>query len=408
MAAMDPLDPLRLAERQLEIDRQRTLRFPDLLDRKLAKMSASPLAFLRGSAPLFYEILRARPELSAGPPAEGWLVGDAHLENFGAYAPSATREAGAHKKAAVFDLNDFDEAVRGPWRWDVLRLATSVVLAGRVLGVDGVRALGLCETLLASHVSSAFEGAPPPPVPRPVAALVQQVQSRSKRELLGARTVVTNGERRFGRGARYRDLSPEVERELPRALDLYGSRLSAAERPSPEQLQVVDCAMRVAGNGSLGALRIAVLTRGKGGPDGGWIFDMKEQLPPSAAQLLGDETDSLAERVETGFRACVETPPRMLATTELGAAHMLVRRLAPQEDKLNLRQLKEADLEPLAAYLGALLGAAHARGARNGTPVRHPAWTKAEQCELLERAVACAALHEAIYLMVCMRLRKPR
>lgn len=278
MAPMAALDPLRLAERQLEIDRQRTTRFPDLFDRKLARMGSSPLAFLRGSAPLFYEILRARPEVGAGPPTEGWLVGDAHLENFGAYAPSSSREAGAPKRAAVFDLNDFDEAVRGPWRWDVLRLATSVILAGRELGVDGVRALGLCETLIESHARSAFGGAPLPLAPRPVAALIHQVQSRSKRELLGARTLVVNGERRFGRGTRYRDLPPEVERELPRALELYGGRLSAAERPSPEQLQVVDCAQRIAGTGSLGALRIAVLTRGKGGVDGGWIFDMKEQL----------------------------------------------------------------------------------------------------------------------------------
>lgn len=48
-------------------------------------MLASPHAFLRGAAPLFYEILAARPDLAAGPPGEGWIVGDMHLENVGAY-----------------------------------------------------------------------------------------------------------------------------------------------------------------------------------------------------------------------------------------------------------------------------------------------------------------------------------
>src|SRR5437016_1082570 len=96
---MDPLDPVRLAHRQLELDRERTARFPDLFARKLLRMSASPLGFLRGAAPLFYEILAARPELANGPGGEGWVVGDAHLENFGAYRPEHG-DAGHGKKSA--------------------------------------------------------------------------------------------------------------------------------------------------------------------------------------------------------------------------------------------------------------------------------------------------------------------
>src|SRR5262249_32961244 len=147
IAAMEALDPARLAERQLELDRARTARFPDLLARKLVRMSASPLAFLRGAAPLFYEILHARRDLEDGPPGEGWLVGDAHLENFGAYRPDPYGDDGhkGPKKAAVFNLNDFDEAVVAPWRWDVLRLTTSLILGGRELGADGMRVLGLSE-----------------------------------------------------------------------------------------------------------------------------------------------------------------------------------------------------------------------------------------------------------------------
>src|SRR5262249_52621622 len=87
MPAMEALDPAHLAERQLELDHARTARFSDLFARKMVRMSASPLAFLRGAAPLFYEILHTRHDLSDGPAGDGWLVGDAHLENFGAYRP---------------------------------------------------------------------------------------------------------------------------------------------------------------------------------------------------------------------------------------------------------------------------------------------------------------------------------
>ena len=80
-------DPVLLAKRQLAGDRAKTARFPGLYERKIARMSASPLAFLRGAAPLFYEILSKRPDLARGPAGEGWLTGDLHLENFGAYRP---------------------------------------------------------------------------------------------------------------------------------------------------------------------------------------------------------------------------------------------------------------------------------------------------------------------------------
>ena len=55
-------DPGALADRQLTLDRERTKRFPDLFIRKLQRMSSSPLAYLRGAAPLFFELLTEHPE----------------------------------------------------------------------------------------------------------------------------------------------------------------------------------------------------------------------------------------------------------------------------------------------------------------------------------------------------------
>ncbi|MDB4934190.1 MAG: hypothetical protein JWP87_1162 [Labilithrix sp.] len=413
------LDPGVLADRQLTLDRERTKRFPDLFVRKLQRMSASPLAYLRGAAPLFFEILATRPELGEGPAGEGWIVGDMHLENFGAYRPdplgtaepTSTRGGGASSKkqrVVRFDLNDFDDAIIGPWRLDVLRLTTSLLLGGRELGANGLVALSLCDLLLDAWAQSAFDGAAlPDEQPAPVLALTEQVRARSKTALLDARTAVTGGKRHFVRGPRYADLPAEVVDAVPAAFASYIEALPDEDRPHKGSLEIIDCALRIAGTGSLGGLRIAVLVKGKGGPDGGWIFDMKEQGEPSASTVLGAPAMVPAERVCTAFRTAVERPPRMLGSTVLrgsgGTAKlsMFVRKLSPQEDKLNLRRLRGADLPGLATYLGQLLGSAHARAATKA-PKR---WAASDLATIRAHAIALAGIHEAVYLDLCERMR---
>jgi uncharacterized protein (DUF2252 family) len=91
-------------------------------------MLASPFAFLRGSAVIMADDL-------AGTPATGLRVqacGDAHLANFGVF--------GTPERNLVFDVNDFDETLPGPWEWDVKRLAASVVLAARNLQIGDQQA----------------------------------------------------------------------------------------------------------------------------------------------------------------------------------------------------------------------------------------------------------------------------
>ncbi len=85
-------------------------------------MLASPFAFLRGSASVMAGDLAATPV--SGSTVQ--LCGDAHLANFGVFASPERR--------LVFDLNDFDETYRGPWEWDLKRLAASVVVASRENG----------------------------------------------------------------------------------------------------------------------------------------------------------------------------------------------------------------------------------------------------------------------------------
>jgi len=111
--AADRPDPVGLLERQA------VTRVPDLVPVRYARMLASPFSYFRGAA------LSMAADLAATP-VSGLAVqacGDAHLSNFGVYA--------SPERALVFDLNDFDETLPGPWEWDVKRLAASLEVAGR-------------------------------------------------------------------------------------------------------------------------------------------------------------------------------------------------------------------------------------------------------------------------------------
>jgi len=388
--------PLLCAERQLARDRQATQAFPSLWPYKLQRMTASPLGYLRGAAALFYELLSDHPELAAGPDGEGWLVGDAHLENFGAF-----RSADGHgSEAVVFDVNDFDEAIVGPFRWDVVRLLTSVILGGRELGSNGKQSVLLCSAILEGYVPALCQGhvgkSPPPPVRR----LLEKVDRRTHKDLLDRRTEPTTTGRRFVRGDRYQDLAPDLVSKAYAAFARYVERLDPEHAQPREHFVVEDVAFRIAGTGSLGVLRIAVLTRGKGEIDSRWIFDMKAEGQPAAAALLGATAglETSAERVLRATQACLAHPPRMAGTAQLDDYSMFVRRLLPQEDKLDLTQMRAEELPELARYLGALLGSVHRRGATRMPPAT---WSAAEQTLLTEHAIVIAGLHEAAYLALC-------
>ena len=97
-------------------------RVPALLAIKWQRMAASPFGFFRGAVPVMAADLATLPHTGI----ITQLCGDAHVRNLGAYAAPDGR--------LVFDINDFDETIRGPFEWDVKRLATSIILAGRESG----------------------------------------------------------------------------------------------------------------------------------------------------------------------------------------------------------------------------------------------------------------------------------
>jgi uncharacterized protein (DUF2252 family) len=120
-AAWEPSRERRPAEDVLL--EQAASRVAELVPIRHGRMLASPFAFFRGAAALMAADLADTPR--SGLTVQ--LCGDAHLSNFGGFASPA--------RELVFDINDFDETARGPWEWDVKRLAASIAIAGRELGL---------------------------------------------------------------------------------------------------------------------------------------------------------------------------------------------------------------------------------------------------------------------------------
>ena len=132
----DRTDPLELLEEQ-EVSR-----VPDLVPVRHGRMMASAFSYFRGAAlPMASDL--------ATTPVSGLAVqacGDAHLSNFGVF--------GSAERLLVFDVNDFDETLPGPWEWDVKRLAASMEIAGRDNGFPGKKRREIVRATVASYRQS--------------------------------------------------------------------------------------------------------------------------------------------------------------------------------------------------------------------------------------------------------------
>jgi uncharacterized protein (DUF2252 family) len=111
-------DPIAILEEQAGS------RVPELIPIRYARMALSPFAFYRGAA----AVMAADLAVTATSGLRVQACGDAHLSNFGVFA--------APDRRLVFDLNDFDETLPGPWEWDVKRLAASFEIAARENGFN--------------------------------------------------------------------------------------------------------------------------------------------------------------------------------------------------------------------------------------------------------------------------------
>ncbi len=320
-ALFEPLptraDPVELLERQAKT------RVPELVPIRYGRMLVSPFTFYRGAASIMAHDL-------AGTPRSGLTVqccGDAHLSNFGVFA--------SPERKLVFDVNDFDETLPGPWEWDVKRLAVSMLIAARSNGFKAkdqdqivLDTVARYRTAMADFAAmknldvwyahldiedvlqdyaSQFK---PKSVKRTEKTLAK-ARTKDSMTAFSKLTSVVDGK------ARIVDQSPlivpidklvegesrdQMFEELHELLRTFRETLEFDRRVLLEQFELMDFARKVVGVGSVGTRAWIALLLGRDGQDP-LFLQMKEAEASVMEEFLGpSEFANHGERVVVGQR----------------------------------------------------------------------------------------------------------
>jgi uncharacterized protein (DUF2252 family) len=338
-------------------------RLPRLIPEKYRRMRVSPFAFFRGAAPLMAADLAAAPVTGI----TVQICGDAHVRNLGAYQ--------ALDGKIVFDLNDFDETIQGPWEWDVKRLATSLVLAGAEAGHSQSRCEGsvrrfvrayrkylrLFATMrfatLGKYLISRQHGNP----------LLDEIFREAERV-----TPLRNLQKlTVHRGQRYRfhdrppllePVSDRVAAEVVTALRPYRETLIASRRHTLERYRPIDVAFKVVGTGSVGTRDYVVLMFGNGVTDPLFI-QVKQELASCYVPYLRRVPPLSHEgrRVAEGQQMMQTLSDPFLGYTRFGGHDYLVRQLADHKAAFNPAAFTRRTLVEYSVLCGEVLAKGHAR-----------------------------------------------
>jgi len=338
-------------------------RDPERLQRKYVAMRHDPFTFLRGTCHLFYEQLPDAKWLAKAPPV--WVCGDLHLENMGSYK--------GDNRLVYFDLNDFDEGALAPSSWELVRLLTSVHMAAGSLHLSNAQADHLCRDFLDTYAAELRAGKARW-VERDMATgmvgeLLDGLRGRLRPPFLDSRTI---------RKGKHRSLRIDGRRALP-VTDKQRDKVTAlidgiaAREDKPRFYRVLDVARRIAGTGSLGVDRFAILVEGKGSPDGNYLLDLKLARPSSLVphlQLRQPEWRTDAERVVAVQARMQAISPAFFRAVTMGRKSYVLRGLQPTEDRLALADWrgKLDRLEGVLQTMGKLVAWAQLRSSgRDGS-----------------------------------------
>jgi uncharacterized protein (DUF2252 family) len=305
-------------------------RDPERLALKYAKMAESPFVFLRGSCHLFYEGLPDSPLFRDAPLA--WCCGDLHFENFGSYK--------GDNRLVYFDINDFDEAALAPASWDIVRLLTSIQCGADALRVTHAEALAVSHACLMAYRGALINGKPlwveRETTKGLVNDLLSSLRDRERADFLDKRTQRKGSQRRLKLdGVKALPVSDSQKEMICEFMDGF-----AARQPNPGFYQVLDAGRRIAGTGSLGAVRYVVLIEGKGSPDGNYLLDIKEAKPsamlPHLARIGVNQPfwPDEASRVVTIQNRMQAIDHAFLHAVKIDGLSCILKGLQPSEDRV--------------------------------------------------------------------------
>jgi len=385
-------------------------RLPALLPEKARRMRASPFAFFRGAAGLMAADLASG--VRTGIVAQ--LCGDAHVRNLGAYA--------AADGTLVFDLNDFDETIAGPWEWDVKRFATSVILACAESGLSTRIAEASVRAFAASyraHVNTFaalpftrlaryfITRRPNQPVLRAIFADAQRTTPRRNLEKLA---VERAGQFRFhDRRPMLEHVSRRQAAEVLTGLDRYRATLTGGRRRTFERYRPVDVAFKLVGTGSVGTRDYVVLLFGNGVRDP-LFMQVKQELPSCYAPFLPRVARSVhqGQRVAEGQQIMQTWSDPLLGYTRWGGHDYLVRQLADHKAGLDPESLTRQAATEYAALCGEALAKGHARSADAALLAGYLGRSAKFDRALLEFAATYADQTRSDYSMFVRSLRRHR
>ncbi|MFB9350981.1 DUF2252 domain-containing protein [Streptomyces heliomycini] len=352
-------------------------RLPELAPIRVGRMAATPFAFLRGSAGLMAYDLARTPITRIG----AQICGDAHAANFGLY--------GDARGGLVIDLNDFDETVHGPWEWDLKRLATSLVLAGREAGADEAtcraaahdtvgayrRTMRLLSRLPALDAWNAIadEELVSHTDAHDLLGTLERVSEKARANTSG-RFAAKSTEATGDGGRRFVD-APPVLRRIPdgeaaavaASLEQYLGTLPPDRHPLLARHAVHDVAFRIVGTGSVGTRSYVVLLLDHRGEP--LVLQVKEARPSALAPHLAavgfdvPEAGHEGMRVVHGQKRMQVVSDSLLGWTTVDGRPYQVRQFRNRKGSVDPAALAADQVDDYARMTGALLARAHSHSA---------------------------------------------
>ena len=330
-------------------------------------MSASPFGYFRGAVPVMAADLSALP--STGLISQ--LCGDAHVRNLGAYAAPDGR--------LVFDINDFDETIRGPFEWDLKRMAASVTLAGRAIGHKDSCSRDAVEKCIASYCSlmHAFARMTILEVAHYQVHRIGQAEPVHKALLKAERstpqvtleTLTEPASKKSGAPRRFKQNPPMLTRVTgAQAAAVLASLAPYREMLLPERqhflsfYRPIAVAFKVVGTGSVGLRDYCIYFEGNG-PGDPLFLQIKEEPDSAYTAYLPDAHPARhnGQRTAEGERAMQFLSDPFLGWTHIRGRQFLVRQLNDHKGSVELDDLAGGGLEAYAEVCGELLARGHAR-----------------------------------------------
>jgi uncharacterized protein (DUF2252 family) len=342
---------------------------PAAFRRKFRKMAASPFAFYRGSAALFYADMTgtyADDSFLDERTSRVWIHGDLHAENFGTYMNSSGQ--------LVFNVNDFDEAYVGPFSWDLKRFAGSVALIGYAKALSDDFITSLVTAFARSYLTEL----------RAIAAggddaigsitldnadgvlrrVLQQARLNTRVDLLAAQTTIDDFERRFSLGDGVYEIDDAVGTPVREAFDRYLTTLPAKR---PIATNIKDIVLRKGvGIGSAGLPSYNLLLEGHTQAlENDVIIYMKQAQVPAVARWIDDERvrgyfQHQGHRTAESQRALQAHADPWLGYTELNGVGQLVAEVSPYAADLDWSDVNEPEeLSGVVADLGRAVARMH-------------------------------------------------